>query len=237
MHLSMLVPELAAYTSAQLATFFPDGRHRRASELRPFVSLALDRLEHCFARINRPGYNVDDEPAFDHLHGDQYCTFLYYLSNTIHREGGDEALCKKLYLLNRAMHGFGCLYDVDLPDVFCVVHGAGTVLGRARYRDYLAVCHNTTIGAIGGVFPTMGERLILSAGASLIGDCLVGDNVLLEPGCSLVKTSVPANTRVGGPGPYTFKPNTPRPAEYYFRLHEASSAEESRAFAGAQESR
>lgn len=229
MRLTLSTSELTAYTAAQLAAFFPDGRHTCRQDLKRYVCDTLDRVALCFAHINRPGYNVDGEPAFDHLHGDQYCTYLYTLSNTVYRAGGDESLCKKVYLLNKALHGFNCVYDIALPDIFCVVHGLGTVLGRANYRNYLAICHNTTIGAIGGKFPTMSEKLILSAGASLIGESVIGENVLLEPSCSLVKTSVPSNTRVSGSGPYSFKPNTPRPIEYYFRLDPTAVRQSSQA--------
>lgn len=233
MHLSLPIDDLAGYTAAQLAHLFPDGRDPSRRELAPHVRRAVERVEYCFLHIGRPGYVVGGHAQFDIYHADQYCTYLYYLSNCVHRAEGDPTLCKKLYALNKALNGFNCLYDVELPDIFCVVHGVGTVLGRAKYRNYLAVCHNTTIGAVSGMFPTMSEKLILSAGASLLGACSIGENVLLEPGCMLVKTDVPANTRVFGVDTHTFRPNTPRPAAYYFRLSDSEASELCESPAGA----
>jgi serine O-acetyltransferase len=233
MRLAVGIDDLAGYTANQLNNLFPDGYPASRPGLLPYVRLALDRVEYCFQHIAFTTYCEDDEAKFDPYHSDQYCAYLYYLSNTVYRTGGDPRLAAKLFALNKALNAFNCMYDTELPDIFLVVHGMGTVLGKARYADYLLVAHNCTIGAIGGVFPTMSEKLILSAGASLIGESVIGANVVLEPNCSLIKTSVPANTRVSGCGPYQFKPNTPRPIEYYFRVPSAIRSNELRELAGA----
>lgn len=224
MRLALGVEELADYTAAQLNNLFPDRSPATRGLLLPYSRQALERVEHCFRHIAFPAYCDNGQAKLDPLHADQYCSYLYYLSNTVHRMGGDPRLAAKLFALNRALNGFNCMYDTELPDIFLVVHGMGTVLGKAKYADYLLLAHNCTIGAIGGVFPTMSEKLILSAGASLIGGSIIGENVLLEPGCTLVKTSVPPDTRVSGAGPYEFKPNTCRPIEYYFRLAQEQAA-------------
>lgn len=213
---------LATYTASQLNTFFPDGRTVEAEYLLRFLDRTLDRLDFCFTHINHPAYFADGETRFDLFHSDQYCTYVYYLSNTIHREGGDPAVARKLFCLNKALHAFNCVYDTELPDIVYLVHCVGTVLGKAKYSDYMVFCHNTTVGAIRGVFPTFGERVLFSAGASAIGPCHVGTNTVLAPGCTLVKTDVPDNTMVSGVAPdYSFKPNSPRPAAVYFHLQAA----------------
>jgi serine O-acetyltransferase len=236
MHLAMGVDELAEYTSAQLNNLFPDRCPASRTSLRPYIERSLERVEYCFERIALPAYGEHGRARFDPFHADQYCQYLYFVSNTVHRLEGDPRLAAKLFTLNRALNAFNCVYDTELPDIFLVVHGMGTVLGKAKYANYLLVAHNCTIGAIGGVFPHMSEKLILSAGASLIGDSLIGENVMVEPNCSLVKTSVPANTRVSGFGPHAFMPNSHRPIETYFHLRCRTAVESREVAAMAKES-
>lgn len=224
MILDRSVEELTRYTARQLENFFPDGRARALHDFQRQVEAALLRVEYCFSRIARPGYTAGGNATFDIFHADQYCTYLYYLSNTIYRNEWDLTVAKQLYALNKTLNGINCLYDTELPDVYCVVHGVGTILGRAKYENYLVVLHNVTVGAISGTFPTMNEKLILSAGSSILGDCTIGENVLLEPHAHVIKTNVPANTRVAGTEPpYRMRPNTQRPIEYYFRPETSST--------------
>lgn len=217
MSLSLGVHELATYTAAQLNTFFPDGRTVVGADLQKPLRLTLERVERCFRHINRPEYGDGTSARFDIFHSDQYCTYLYYLSNTIYRAEGDLTLAKKLFCLNKALHAFNCLYDAALPEVFQVVHAIGTVLGKAQYANYLVVVHNCTIGAIRGVFPTMGERLIMGAGSAIIGECTIGDNVMIAPGTTVIKTNVPDNSVVASETKYAIRPNTDRPFKTYFR--------------------
>ncbi len=50
-----------------------------------------------------------------------------------------------------------------------------------------------------GKTPTIGNNVVVSCGASILGDCVIGDNVIIGAGCVVVK-SVPANcTLIGNP--------------------------------------
>jgi serine O-acetyltransferase len=214
--------ETSVYAAAQMNALFPDGRTVEADYLDRFMDRALDRIDFCFRHINHPAYFADGSSRFDLLHSDQYCTFIYYLSNTIHREAGDPIVARKLFCLNKALHAFNCVYDTELPDILYLVHCIGTVLGKAQYSNYMVFCHNTTVGAIRGVFPTFGERVLFSAGASAIGRCHIGSNTVIGPGCSVIKTDIPDNTLVSGVAPaYVMKQNSDRPAAAYFRLNAA----------------
>jgi serine O-acetyltransferase len=130
------------------------------------------------------------------LHSDRYCAYLYFLSNTIFREGGDTRIAEKVFYLNKALHAFNCMYDCALPDVFALIHVIGTVLGKATYSNYLVVGQNCTVGAIRGEYPVLGERVIMGAGTSIIGKCQVGDDVMLAPGTQVLMRDVPSNTLV-----------------------------------------
>ena len=66
---------LERYVRRQLEAHFPDDADHDYTGL---IAGTLPRLEHCFAAINHRAYGTAQSPLFDHLHADQYTTFLYY---------------------------------------------------------------------------------------------------------------------------------------------------------------
>lgn len=78
-------------------------------------------------------------------------------------------------LLNKTMHGFDCMYDTKLPEVFLVFHGVGTMLGKAIYNDYFVVMQGCTVGSNNGKYPSFGKEVSLTANSSVIGHCHIGD--------------------------------------------------------------
>ena len=212
------VGETAAYTAAQVNSFFPDARPVDPAYLAGFVGPALERVEYCFRHVAYRSYSEDGRAKFDVLHSDQYCAYLYFLANTVYRREGDPSVATKLYYLNKTLHAFNCMYDTELPDIFLIAHAVGTVLGKARYSNYLVVLHNCTVGSLSGRYPTLGERLILCAGSSVIGDCRVGDNVMLAPGCTVIRQEIPSNTLVVPASGVELRPNSERAIGTFFRV-------------------
>ena len=218
MDFDLSVAELAEYTANQLNAFFPSRRTVTVEALHSYTQEALDRTEHCFRHIALRAYCENGRAKFDILHSDQYCSYLYLLANTIYRQEGDLTLASKVFYLNKALHAFNCMYDALLPEIFLLLHSVGTVLGKANYSNYLVVRQNCTIGAVGYAYPTLGEKLILSAGASIIGECHIGDNVMIGPGCTVFKQDVPNDTLVTNSVTPILKPNSDRPIRVHFLL-------------------
>jgi serine O-acetyltransferase len=196
MLLDYTVAECAEYTARQLNHFFPLGNEVTTSDLTRSVAHTLERVAFCFKHINRPRYSQNGQARFDLLDSDQYCQYLYFLSNTVYQEQQNKAIATKLFYLNKTLHAFNCMFDTQLPDIFWLVHSIGTVLGKATYADYLIVHHNCTIGSLRGEYPILRAKLNMSAGASIIGKCEVGANVILAPGCVVVQQDIPDNSLV-----------------------------------------
>jgi serine O-acetyltransferase len=99
------------------------------------------------------------------------------------------------------------MYDTNLPDIFLIFHGAGTMLGKAVYSDYFVVLQGCTVGMNRGKYPVIGKGVALTAHSSLIGDCVVGDNVTLSSYTNLIDKNIEANTVVykNDDGAYGFK--------------------------------
>lgn len=188
---------LTAYLGRRLEAFFPDGA---ASDAAPVVREAAERARHCFAHILHPAFGDAANVYFDHLHGDQYAMFLYYASNSAYA-AGDETLAKKLFLLNRALNGFHCLYDTLLPPVMWLNHALGTVIGRGTYGNYLLVTQNVTFGKDRDAAPVVGEGVIVYGGALIAGATTIGDRTAVAAGAAIVNADVPAESVVAGRSP------------------------------------
>lgn len=209
MKLSLNRDDLAEFVRRQTENFFPDGRGGARDALAQHLDAALERVEHCFSKINVRYFSDGGDVFFNHLHGDHYAMFLYFLSNTVFRAGGDPAVCAKLFQLNRALHGIDVFYEVALPDIFLFVHPLGTVLGRARYADYFLVYQQCNVGSNKNIYPTLGEYVSLHPGASVLGNCTVGENCTIGAGALLMDRSLEKDiVYVGAPNHYRIKIST-----------------------------
>ncbi len=81
-----------------------------------------------------------------------------------------------------------------------ISHGTGTVVGGAtRIGSQATLLHAVTLGGPSskrrGEMPIVGDRVLIGAGAQLIGRITIGDDVLIGAG-ALVTRDVPANSSV-----------------------------------------
>lgn len=191
---------LAALAARQCDGLFPDGDALDVDALRAVVPGALARLEHCFSHVANKYFFDGSQAVFDHLHGDQYAMWLYLLANELHRQGGSAAVCKKLFLLNKALHGCDVFYEVALPSVFLLVHPLGTVLGRGQYDDFFVAYQRCGIGSNRDVYPRLGCHVTLRPGSAVLGNCHVGDGSTIATESLLLDRDLPARSvYIGNP--------------------------------------
>lgn len=188
--------ELAAYIRRQLSNLLPidDGPDTGLVEVH--LSAALARLEHCIA-----GVRIWKAGRFDILHSSQYCIFLYYLANTIWREERSTNICTRLFLLNKAMNGIDCFYEIELPEIFFIGHSVGIVLAKATYGNHLVLYQNSTVGKNHGVAPILGDRVVLFPNTAVIGRSRIGSGSVISQGVGIINQDTPNNSAVfRGPG-------------------------------------
>lgn len=189
--LSLSLYDFKGYTSAQLNHFFPDNQTVRFQEVgKSFFDIALDRTAHCFSKISLEPYRKNGTAFLNHLHSDQYAVFLWFLSNSVWKETENTILANKIFYLNKSLHGFSCMYDTKLPDIFLLLHTVGTVLGKAEYSDFLVAAQGSTVGAQGGKYPKLGKGVSLLPYSSIVGDCIIGDRVSVGIGASVYKRNI-----------------------------------------------
>jgi len=88
---------------------------------------------------------------------------------------------------------------------FFIDHGMGVVIGEtAEIGDYVTLFQGVTLGGTGKErgkrHPTLGNHVVVGAGAKILGGIKIGDNVKIGAN-SVVLKSVPANcTVIGVPG-------------------------------------
>lgn len=203
---SLELAGLCQLAARQVNNILCDGDPIHAADLMPSAATALERLTHCFAHVNN-GYFFDgSQSVFDHLHGDQYAMWLYFLSNQLHREGAPTGWCKKLFLLNKALHGCDIFHEVSLPSIFLLVHPLGTVLGRGNYGDYLIAYQRVGIGSNHNIYPTLGNHVTLRPGSSVLGRSVVGDNCSIAAESLLLDRDLPPNSvYIGNPREHTIR--------------------------------
>ncbi len=222
MKLSLSKIELLSYISSQLNTFFPDKNNITSNQFVNECDIALDRLNYCFHRVAFDRYNKDGETIFNHLYSDHYLVFIWFLSNTIWKEKGNHPLASKLYYLNKVLHGFDCMFDTGLPDIFLVFHGTGTMLGKAAYDNYFVSLQGCTIGSHKGKYPIMGKGVALTAHSAIVGECTIGSGVSVSINTYLFQKNVPANSVVftdSETGKISIKPSNTLYAQQFFNVN------------------
>lgn len=199
---------LARLAAAQCNNLIPDDQPVSTDALMPVMPRAIERLEHCFAAVDNRYFFDGEAAVFSHLHGDQYAMWLYLLANELYRQGGDAAVCSKLFLLNKALHGCDLFYEVELPSIFLLVHPLGTVLGRGTYSDYFVAYQRVGVGSNRDVYPTFGTHVTLRPGAAVLGNSHIGDRCQIATEALVLDSDVAAaTTYIGGPKTAVLKPN------------------------------
>lgn len=215
----MTADRLSAYVARQLETFFPDGRVTPATMLQPYVDDALERTRLCFSGIEKKKFRDGDRVMFNYMHPDHYAMFLYLLANAVSRRDRSNPLAFRLFYLNKVLHGLDAYHDTELPTVFQFMHPLGTILGQARYGDYFCVHQGCSVGSDeDGVFPEIGNDVVLYTGSSVIGRSKIGHNVVIGAMALVLNRDIPDNKVVlSGSGELSIRENTRHVRERRFR--------------------
>lgn len=207
---------LIDYTCAQIASFFPDGksevvRHRISCH----IEEALERTRRCINAVR-----MWAPEQFNYLNSSQYCTYLYYLSNTIWCNEREPDVPTRLFCLNKALNAIDLFYEIDMPDVFFIGHSVGIVLAKATYGNYLVLYQNSTVGKNHGVAPVIGDGVVMYPSTAIIGRSHVGSGTILSQGSRVINRDTPGNCVAypGEAGELVFKPAKRAVQEDIFRL-------------------
>jgi serine O-acetyltransferase len=206
--------ELAAYCNRQINNFFPTKEPEDLRKINFYIEKALPRLSRCISEVRMW------EPAkFDVLHSTQYCIFLYYLANSAWRDLGANELSTKLFLLNKALNGIDCFYEINLPEVFFIGHSLGIVLAKAQYSNFFVIYQNSTVGKNHGLAPIISEKVIMYPNTAIIGSSKIAPLTTLSQGVSVINQNTRNNMLVfkGKGNELLFKPSDRNIISDFFR--------------------
>jgi serine O-acetyltransferase len=220
MNLSMQLDELSEYYSFQLNNIFPDRFKIRPSDLKKTIDISLDRLDYCFKRVAFKRYFNDSQTIYNHLYSDHNVVFIWFLANTAFKVYENSNLSSKLYYLNKTLHSFDCMYDTELPDIFLIFHGSGTMLGKAKYNDYFVCLQGCTVGSHKGDYPIFGKGVALAADSGVIGNCVIGNGVSISAFTKIFNKNIPDGSVVftNENGKVEIKPSKNMYAQQFFNV-------------------
>lgn len=92
-------------------------------------------------------------------------------------------------------------YQVELPDVFFFDHPVGSVIGRAKYSNYFDFGQGCTVGNNKGIYPTFGESVFMMSDSKVLGNCRIGDYVIIGANAYVKDQDVPSGSLVFGQSP------------------------------------
>lgn len=129
---------------------------------------------------------------------------IYRVGNYISKQqafSDKRRVISKLAYLQRFISNCEIFFSADIADGLFVVHGLGTVIGpRVRSGKNLTIYQNCTLGAqydTAHSNPTLGDDVIVYAGAKVIGGINVGKNAVIGAN-SVVTKDVPSGAIVVG---------------------------------------
>ena len=107
---------------------------------------------------------------------------------------------------------------------FFIDHGHGVIIGEtAVVGDNVTLYQGVTLGGTGKEkgkrHPTIGNNVMISAGAKILGSFLVGENAKIGAGSVVVKPVPPNSTVVGIPGRVVKQNNVRVPREDLDQIH------------------
>lgn len=101
-------------------------------------------------------------------------------------------------MLGREIGQIEIFYSSTIGKAFKINHGVGTVIGaRCKIGDNCTIHQNCTLGDHNGGRPTLGNNVIIYAGAMILGDIHIGDNSIVGAN-SVVLDSFPENSIIAG---------------------------------------
>jgi serine O-acetyltransferase len=185
----------------QLSSFF-DLSDNEINSINALSEKVFQRCENCFTNTKNKYYSKQGKAYFNPHHSGQYSIFLYYFSNSVFKMiKGQYGLADKIYYLNKIMNSCDLFYEVDLPEIFMLDHPVGTVIGRAKFGNFFSFTQNCTVGNNHDIFPIIGEYVTMSANSMILGNCKVGNNVILGASACIKDEDIPDNSLVFGSSP------------------------------------
>jgi serine O-acetyltransferase len=138
-----------------------------------------------------------------------HALILHRLAHKLYKKGFT-TLARIISQFNRAVTGIEIHPGAKIGEGLFIDHGMGVVIGETtEIGDNVTIYQGVTLGGTGKEkgkrHPTIGNNVVISTGAKVLGSITIGNNVKIGAG-SVVLKNVPDNcTVVGVPGRVVIK--------------------------------
>lgn len=107
---------------------------------------------------------------------------------------------------------------------FFIDHGSGVIIGETTIiGDNVTLYQGVTLGGTGKEqgkrHPTLGNNIMIGAGAKVLGSCTIGDNCKIGAGSVVLENVPPGCTVVGVPGRIVKRVKTNYPQDELDQIH------------------
>ena len=169
----------------------------------PYIEMAVKRTDMCLTHTaNKYCFKgTEKEIPFSVYNSLQYCIFLYHMSRVAFEKDKNGANAEKFYYLNKIMHSVDFFYAIELPAIWSAEPPLGSVMGRAKYSDYFFFYQGCTVGGNKGKYPTIGKYVTMYSNSKILGEAIIGDNVIVAANTYIKNEIIPANSIVFGQSP------------------------------------
>lgn len=133
-----------------------------------------------------------------------HALLLHRIAHYFHKKGL-VLLPRLISHLNRFLTGIEIHPGAKIGKGFFIDHGMGIVIGEtAEIGENVTLYQGVTLGGTGKEkgkrHPTIGNNVVIGAGAKILGPFKVGDNTKIGAGAVVLKEVPPNSTVVGVPG-------------------------------------
>lgn len=117
---------------------------------------------------------------------------------------GHHKMARALNYVSRVLTGADIHPGATIGKGFFIDHATGVVIGEtAEIGDNVSIYQGVTLGGVSTEkkkrHPTIGNNVVIGAGATILGPVVIGDNVRVGAGSVVVKSVPPNSTVVGVP--------------------------------------
>lgn len=160
----------------------------------------MERLDYCFSYVKNKYYHNNGKTIFNPLHVAQWTMFLYTMANELSKTGNTD-LCDMIYGLSKMASSADIFYEVAMPKIWFFDHPQGSVMGRAEYNDFFTFSQGCTVGNNKGKFPVFGKHVSMLSNSKVLGNCHVGDHVIIAANTYVIDKDIPSYSIVFGTAP------------------------------------
>lgn len=162
------------------------------------------------SRIKNGYYSTAGKGIVDFSYLDHYLILCHRFAHALSVELGNKSLADAVYYSCRVRTSVDLYYRCEIGDYFMPVHPLGAVLdSKARYGKVFKVYNGVHVGPYGiegkppseWVHPVIGDGVTVYANSSIYGRTVIGNNVIVSPGTTIINEEIPDSCIVFGASP------------------------------------